>query len=86
MIEVLEQIGIKYINLLWSCFEYDINFYSQNVWIYWTFMIPAFCYGVFMLFKWYLLFLPITSLIGISGSILNKLVITFKKAKKELNQ
>jgi hypothetical protein len=48
----------KYLELLWSCFEYDIHIFSQT-WIYAWILIPAMCYTAFFMVKWVVLTAPI---------------------------
>ena len=54
----MKEIFDSYTKLLYSCFLYDINIFSQ-AWLYIPLLIPAFFYFVFMWFKWSFLFLPI---------------------------
>ncbi len=54
----LQIIFEKYINLLWQCFEYDVDVFSKW-WMYAILVIPAIAYFVFFLFKWFVLTAPI---------------------------
>lgn len=48
----------EYINLLWKCFQYDVNVFSQW-WLYAPLLIPATVYAFFFAAKWVFLTLPI---------------------------
>ena len=71
MHEILE----KYLQLLWKCFEFDINVFSQ-VWLYAWILIPAFCYLIFFFVKWAVLtapiWLPFSLIIGTFKDIFKK--------------
>lgn len=53
--EILE----KYLEFIWNSFEYDMEVMSQG-WMYYWCLVPIIVYTVFFLFKWIIIFAPIT--------------------------
>ena len=52
--EILE----KYLEFIWSAFEYDMTVMSES-WMYTWLLVPAAAYAFFMIFKWTFIFLPV---------------------------
>jgi hypothetical protein len=48
----------RYLEFLWSCFQYDIEVFSK-AWIYYYLLIPAIGYFVFFILKWIVLTAPV---------------------------
>ena len=58
----------KYLEFLWSCFQYDMGVFSK-AWIYYYLLIPAIGYFIFFILKWIVLtapvWLPITIIVRV---------------------
>ena len=48
----------KYLEFLWSCFQYDIGVFSK-AWIYYWLLVPAIGYFIFFILKWVVLTAPV---------------------------
>lgn len=47
-----------YFTILLNAFQYDVEVYSEHMWMYWCLCIPAFFYTVFFMIKWAVLTAP----------------------------
>lgn len=54
----MKELFLEYLQLLMACFKYDVEVYSNNMWMYYLACIPAFFYTMFFMAKWAVLTAP----------------------------